>query len=249
MINLLNKISIINENSNATDDICIKILDSKGVILISFINAHAYNLSYSNLAFKHTLENSDYLFRDGLGMELLLNTLGMESGQNINGTDFIPILLDRSAGHFSLALWGTNSPYNLNAKDRLTNEGLNVISVKDGFQDLNFYIRELKALSVKHENIIVVLGMGMPKQEELAELIKSYSSFEDTNIIIICGGAILDFLGGKIKRAPLIIRKLKSEWIYRLFIEPKRLFRRYVIGNFLFIFRMIVLRINLSRFK
>ncbi|MEX5624238.1 WecB/TagA/CpsF family glycosyltransferase, partial [Pseudomonas syringae] len=60
--------------------------------------------------------------------------------------------------------------------------------------------------------------------------------------LIVCGGAILDFLGGKASRAPQWLRHLGGEWAYRLLREPKRLFMRYVVGNPLFLLRTLLCR-------
>ena len=77
--------------------------------------------------------------------------------------------------------------------------------------------------------------MGMPKQEKIAALIR------DTRMttLVVCGGAIIDFMGNKIKRAPRWVRQLGFEWLYRLMLEPKRLYKRYVLGNPVFIFRLM----------
>ena len=52
-------------------------------------------------------------------------------------------------------------------------------------------------------------------------------------------GGLLDFVSERIPRAPLWMRKLGIEWCYRLYQEPVRLFRRYVIGNPLFLLRVM----------
>ena len=57
--------------------------------------------------------------------------------------------------------------------------------------------------------------------------------------LIVCGGAIIDFLGGKTPRAPLWMRQVGLEWVFRLALEPRRLFHRYVIGNPLFLMRAL----------
>jgi hypothetical protein len=57
----------------------------------------------------------------------------------------------------------------------------------------------------------------------------------------VCGGAIIDFMGGKTSRAPVWMRKTGLEWVYRLMIEPRRLFHRYVVGNPVFLARAISL--------
>jgi exopolysaccharide biosynthesis WecB/TagA/CpsF family protein len=77
--------------------------------------------------------------------------------------------------------------------------------------------------------------MGMPKQEIVAARLAA----SGVPCLIVCGGAILDFLGGKVSRAPQWVRGLGCEWVFRLLSEPKRLFSRYVVGNPLFILRTL----------
>jgi hypothetical protein len=55
--------------------------------------------------------------------------------------------------------------------------------------------------------------------------------------LIVCGGAIIDFMGGKTARAPQWMRKTGIEWVFRLLLEPRRLFQRYVVGNPVFLAR------------
>ena len=83
---------------------------------------------------------------------------------------------------------------------------------------------------------IIVLAMGMPKQEKIAALLKANSS---VSAIVICGGAILDFQANRYARAPLIFRKIGMEWLYRLYKEPGRMFSRYVIGGPIFFYNFI----------
>jgi N-acetylglucosaminyldiphosphoundecaprenol N-acetyl-beta-D-mannosaminyltransferase len=78
--------------------------------------------------------------------------------------------------------------------------------------------------------------MGMPKQERLARRLRLELPHAPA---IVCGGAILDFMSGNVERAPQPMRRLGLEWLYRLCREPRRLFRRYVLGNPLFILRLV----------
>jgi N-acetylglucosaminyldiphosphoundecaprenol N-acetyl-beta-D-mannosaminyltransferase len=59
--------------------------------------------------------------------------------------------------------------------------------------------------------------------------------------VIVCGGAIIDFLGGKTARAPGWMRRFGLEWAFRLACEPRRLFHRYVMGNPVFVSRALKL--------
>ena len=73
----------------------------------------------------------------------------------------------------------------------------------------------------------------MPKQEAVAARLAA----SGVPCLIVCGGAILDFLGGKVARAPGWLRRLGGEWVFRLVKEPRRLFMRYVVGNPMFLLR------------
>jgi UDP-N-acetyl-D-mannosaminuronic acid transferase (WecB/TagA/CpsF family) len=56
-------------------------------------------------------------------------------------------------------------------------------------------------------------------------------------LLIVNGGAILDFMAHRFKRAPRVLRRLGLEWLFRLLLEPARLWRRYLLGNLVFLWR------------
>ena len=62
--------------------------------------------------------------------------------------------------------------------------------------------------------------------------------------VLLGVGALFDFFSGSVRRAPLIWRKLGMEWFFRLIMEPRRLFRRYIVGNPEFLLRVIKIRIT-----
>ena len=61
---------------------------------------------------------------------------------------------------------------------------------------------------------------------------------------MVCVGALLDFLAGRVPRAPALIRRLRMEWAFRLLVEPKRLWRRYLLGNIAFLGRVFGQRLS-----
>jgi N-acetylglucosaminyldiphosphoundecaprenol N-acetyl-beta-D-mannosaminyltransferase len=73
---------------------------------------------------------------------------------------------------------------------------------------------------------ILIIGLGAPKQEQFALALKQKRS----SGAAICAGAAVDFLIGRQKRAPEIMRRLRIEWLFRLVNEPGRLWRRYILG-------------------
>ena len=83
---------------------------------------------------------------------------------------------------------------------------------------------------------ILLVAMGVPKQEEWIN-----SRLDRLNGCVAIGvGGLLDFVSQRIPRAPMWMRKLNIEWCFRLYCEPKRLFKRYIIGNPLFIGRVFL---------
>lgn len=196
---------------------------------IAFVNAHAFNLCYSDENFLNDLLACDYVFRDGAGMKILYQLAGRDEGLNMNGTDFIPRLLSLYKGE-NIALMGTDSPYLEKAAVKIADMGTNVVLQVNGFQDDSRYGEALRESPAK----FVLLAMGMPKQERVAAKIAQGDGMPR---LIVCGGAILDFIAEKVPRAPEMYRRYGMEWLYRLKQEPRRLFKRYVIGNAVFLWR------------
>ena len=80
------------------------------------------------------------------------------------------------------------------------------------------------------------IGMTAPKQEKW-----TYSHWNELNIHCHVGtiGAVFDFFAGTVERAPMWWQRHGLEWLYRLLKEPKRMWRRYIIGNALFLWNML----------
>ncbi|AMO24141.1 WecB/TagA/CpsF family glycosyltransferase [Ramlibacter solisilvae] len=204
-------------------------------MVVAFVNAHAMNSAAVGRKFFEALVSADILLRDGVGMAVLLRLLNQSPGLNLNGTDLIPKILRFYAGR-SIALFGTQEPYLRSARQRVMQELApgSVCITTHGFRDTGDYIH----LAASHRPSLIVLGMGMPRQEEVAHMLRAALGYP---CLIVCGGAIIDFIGGKTSRAPAWMRGAGLEWLYRLALEPRRLFQRYVVGNPLFLLRAVSL--------
>ena len=224
---LFQKIRVV-DNTAAQDKLLFQLKDESQLrpMRVGFVNAHAFNLACDNQDFYNDLMACDILLRDGAGMKILFTLMGHKPGLNMNGTDFIQRLLEFFGGG-KIALYGTSEPFLTYAAEKIREKNYTVTDIKDGF------LADAEYSSQNSEASIVILAMGMPKQERVARILSGNLN----RGLIICGGAILDFLGGKVSRAPAIYRKLGLEWIYRLAQEPRRLFKRYVIGNGVFLYR------------
>lgn len=231
----ISKISVFESPSDAISYCQNEIKQGKR-LNIAFLNAHAFNLACQNKGFFDAILACDIVFRDGIGVKILFKLLGKSPGYNLNGTCFIPILLKEVFQNKSVALFGSTDIELTVAIQKLQSQGVNVVTVLDGFKEPSAYVDHL----CEHSVDVVVMAMGMPKQEVVSKVIREAYP----NISTINGGAILDFISGKVERAPDWVQKLSLEWVFRLMKEPKRLFRRYIVGNVMFLFRSIILKMS-----
>ena len=204
-------------------------------VMVAFANAHAMNSAATSRRLFEALMCADVVLRDGIGMALLMTLLNQRPGLNLNGTDLIPKIMRRHAGQ-TIALFGTQDPWLSQARQAVSRRiapGSACVAAH-GFHDTAAYVR----LAAMHRPRLIVLGMGMPRQEEVAVVLRAALGYP---CVIVCGGAIIDFLGGKTSRAPGWMRRFGLEWAYRLACEPRRLFHRYVMGNPVFVSRALKL--------
>ncbi|SEH32676.1 WecB/TagA/CpsF family glycosyltransferase [Magnetospirillum fulvum] len=234
LFNLLNHLSILHSESEKTVFLeGLRELDRP--VVISFLNAHAFNLAARDAVFRTHLMHADILFRDGIGSALLLKLQGENAGINLNGTDLIPEILRALPGQ-PVALCGTREPWLSRAAEVIEAAGNPVVLRLDGFQDRT---ESLEALAHSHAAIFI-LAMGMPHQEALAAQLAVRLSGP---AVILNGGAILDFMALRFPRAPHALRRLHLEWLFRLLQEPSRMWQRYLLGGVAFVWRALWFRV------
>jgi hypothetical protein len=211
--------------------------------VLAFVNAHAMNMAAESEPFYQALASADVVVRDGIGVSLLMQLCNQPPGQNLNGTDLIPKVLARANG-LPLALFGTREPWLLEAQKAVRRDFApdSACVVAHGFLQVSDYIR----IAAQHRPRVIVLGMGMPKQEEVALALRAALG---SPCLIVCGGAIIDFLGGKVPRAPRWMRRSGLEWLFRLGREPRRLWQRYVRGNPVFVKRALSMAVRSMRHR
>ncbi|NCT41699.1 MAG: WecB/TagA/CpsF family glycosyltransferase [Alphaproteobacteria bacterium] len=237
ILDLVDKMTIINEQAQLETFLKnISKADQKKAMTVCFINAHALNLCYQDIDFLNNVRACDYILRDGIGMKILFKLLGRNPGLNLNGTDLIPQILNQFKSR-NVSIFGTQQHYLDISSKKINAMGLDVVASADGFQADDVYIKNAENTPAD----LIILAMGMPKQEHIANTLVQHISQPS---LIICGGAILDFMADKVKRAPQFFRQYGIEWVYRLIQEPRRLFKRYVIGNFIMLFHAMCLTIE-----
>ncbi|MFW5700083.1 MAG: WecB/TagA/CpsF family glycosyltransferase [Cyclobacteriaceae bacterium] len=220
---------------------CKQFFNSDAPHTIFFLNAHCFNISQQNSEYRHAINKSDLLLNDGIGIRLASFLANIKIGENLNGTDLIPEILalasiEKKKIYFLGGIEGVAEKAAFRIKRLIP--GIQITGYRSGYfkdQEQENLIEEINNSGAE----ILILGMGVPKQELWA--------FRNTSLltnikIIIAGGAILDFISGHVRRAPLWIRKIHMEWLYRLAKEPKRMWKRYIIGNFIFFFNLLRIR-------
>lgn len=205
-------------------------------LLITYFNAHCFNLYNELNDYKKLLDKDFFVYTDGIGICLLMKKLG-KSYKVFNATDLnqklIEIIISKK-----LSIILISSDYDDKAIYKIASgEQLLIEKYINGFQSDDEIITELQAT----RSDIILIGMGVPRQEFVAKkVMKIYPQKK-----IICVGNFFNFYFGFQKRAPIIYRSLGLEWLFRLLTEPKRLWKRYLIGIPLFIIRVLILKIKL----
>ncbi|WP_394155255.1 WecB/TagA/CpsF family glycosyltransferase [Loktanella salsilacus] len=200
-----------------------------------FMNAHCCNMMHRDRAYRTAVQAADVLLPDGIGVALAARMTGQRLAGNLNGTDLIPALLAQAAKMGkSVYLFGgtpgTADAAAANLTKRIPN--LRIAGTRDGFagaQDTQAVITDINASGAD----IVLVALGVPMQEIW---IHRHGYKLDAQLVTGVGAA-LDFLAGNVSRAPLWVRRARSEWVWRLAQEPRRLARRYLAGNPAFLAR------------
>ena len=192
----------------------------------AFVNAHCLNLAYRDAAYAEILRRCDCVWPDGTGVRMAGRRLGFPVPENVNGTDMFPLLEGRVFLYGAAPGVAERAAENIRTKyPRMT-----VVGTADGFGDE----REVIASVNRANPDILLVAKGVPRQEKW---IADHLGELRCGCAIAVGG-LLDFVSGRIPRAPLWMRRCGIEWLYRLKCEPVRMFRRYVIGNPLFLMRL-----------
>lgn len=203
---------------------------------VGFLNAHNANVARTDPEFAAALEQF-LILPDGIGVDIASRMLyGMFFPANLNGTDFVPALLAHIERPMTVGLIGTRRENAEKAAARLCEMAPQhrFVVVHDGFFDEDDEPAILGRMRELRPDVLLV-AMGVPRQE--LWIVRKLGPEHCTMPFAV--GALLDFLSGAVPRAPVWMRRLRIEWMFRLLLEPKRLWRRYVVGNPVFLLRVL----------
>ncbi len=202
-----------------------------------FVNAHVINTAWSDRAYWRTVASANARYADGSGMAIAARMAGKAFVDNVNGTDMLPVLC-------AAALRAGKTIYLLGGlPEAATGSVANLTAMGFGAAIAGAHHGHFTRGSAEETNIIgainasgasiLLVGLGVPLQDQWIE-----TNAERIAAPVLVGvGGLFDFFSGRASRAPQLFRTLGLEWIWRLAREPRRMWKRYIIGNVTFLAR------------
>ena len=225
----------------------------EGKLLINTINAHSFNTAKKDQLFAEALTNGDVLIPDGESIVKACKWIKAKSQpkERIAGWDLFSFEMEKlereseklrtKSEKSKMVMFMGSSQKVLDLIVKRAAEvypHLKVVTYSPPYK-LEFSDEDNKAIidAINAANPdLLWIGMTAPKQEKW-----TYSHWNELNIHCHVGtiGAVFDFFAGTVERAPIWWQEHGLEWLYRLMKEPKRMWRRYIIGNSLFLWNMV----------
>jgi N-acetylglucosaminyldiphosphoundecaprenol N-acetyl-beta-D-mannosaminyltransferase len=215
-------------------------------VTVMYANIHVLNTSRREPDLHAILNNADIVYCDGSGVRLGAWLLGHRIPPRMTGADWMQQLCSAAAGRgTSLYLLASRPGVAEAAAQALRTQcqGLNVVGTHHGYlQDPAASAAAITSINAARPHILFV-GMGTPIQEKWI-----FDHRHELEVPVVWAvGALFDFIAGIQKRAPRWMLDHDLEWLHRFWVEPRRMWRRYIVGNPLFVWRVMMQRIGLLR--
>lgn len=214
-----------------------RIYDEEAPALVAYANAHTLNLSVSDPSYREVLSRAAIVLNDGAGIALAARINGHRFPANLNGSDFNPEILGLAARHgWAVFFLGAKPGVAERAAEAMRSRypSLQVAGCRDGYwapAETADLVASIKASGAS----VVMAALGNPLQEKWLD-----RHLAATGARIGVGvGAFFDFAAGEVPRAPGWMNRWGIEWVFRLVQEPRRLWKRYIVGNPLFLARVV----------
>ena len=215
----------------------------EGKLLINTVNAHSFNTAKKDQLFADALTNGDVLIPDGVSIVKACKWIKAKSQpkERIAGWDLFFFEMNKLEKKGGMVMFMGSSQKVLDQivkRAAVDYPHLKVVTYSPPYKP-EFSDGDNKAIidAINAANPdLLWSGMTAPKQEKW-----TYSHWNELNIHCHVGtiGAVFDFFAGTVERAPIWWQEHGLEWLYRLIKEPKRMWRRYIIGNSLFLWNMV----------
>lgn len=214
---------------------------TKSPMTVFYVNVHSVNVAADDQEYGRLLESADIVYCDGTGVRVAARCLGETIPERMTGADWIHDLARLCVTHdHSIYLLGGAPGSAAAAARRLQRHypGLRILGTHDGFGLNEETVGTIRDLGPD----ILLVGMGTPRQERWISEHRAELGVPVTWAV----GALFDFVSGRLRRGPRWMTDHGLEWLCRLAVEPKKLWRRYLIGNPRFLWRVLRARLGLS---
>jgi N-acetylglucosaminyldiphosphoundecaprenol N-acetyl-beta-D-mannosaminyltransferase len=209
-------------------------VDERARKTVHFANAATLNLAADDAHYRVTLNDADYVYGDGTGVRWAARLRGVKLQSNLNGTDLVPALIEGRPGIRVFLLGGTDELIEAAARQfRKHFPQANLVGAHHGYFD-HADSGEIIAHINSTQPDLLLVGFGNPLQERW---IARHRHLLDVPLTAGVGG-LFAYWAGTLTRAPEVYRRLGMEWLHILQKQPHKA-RRYLIGNPLFLLRMM----------
>jgi len=217
------------------------LISRRGTAVIFTPNVQRISFGIRDKFIKKIYDNADFLIPDGMPLIWASKLLGMPLKEKVSGSDLLPLFCQLASNKgYKLFFLGSDPGIADRAKKILQRKYpilkiVGTYSPPMGFEESISEIEKIVNIIKKCKPDVLFLGLGFPKEEH-------FLWHHKNKILVpvsIGVGATFDFIAGKRRRSPEWMQRLGLEWLHRLCQEPKRLWRRYLIGNSIFIWLFI----------
>ena len=201
----------------------------------AFVNTDCLNIAYRNAGYRSVLRTADRVYADGIGIRIAGRFRGIRVTDNVNGTDLMPRLCAGAAmRNLSVFFLGARPSVAVRAAAALQNRipGLRIAGTHHGYFRPDQEDQVIGLINGSGADILVV-ALGAPRQE----LWLARNARRLIPALRLGVGGCFDFYAERIPRAPMWMREVGLEWVWRLGQEPRRMWRRYLVGNLVFLYR------------
>jgi N-acetylglucosaminyldiphosphoundecaprenol N-acetyl-beta-D-mannosaminyltransferase len=209
---------------------------------------HLIMEAYDSATLREAVNGADLVTPDGRPLVWALKTLGVKDASQVRGTDLMTHVVERAAReNVPIGLYG-GTPESLETLVRVLEnryQGVRVsCRISPPFRPLTpeedeTVTQEIAASGAR----ILLVGIGCPKQEKWMVAHKGRIS-----AVMLGVGAAFDFHAGRVRQAPRWMQELGLEWVFRLVMDPRRLWKRYAKQNPRFVELFLLQLLGLRRF-
>lgn len=197
------------------------------------VNADKINELNKNKRLKQIVNSCGVINADGASVILASRFLKKPLPERVAGIDLMLSLVKLSAEkRYSIYLLGAKEAVVRKTAKELKKQypKLNIVGIHNGYFQENDWISISDEIKSKQPDFVFV-GITSPTKEYLIEFLQN----DGNNSVFMGVGGSFDVISGNIPRAPIWMQKHGLEWLFRVIQEPRRLFKRYLVGNIVFI--------------